>query len=40
MGFLVYVSVLLLNMKNTLHFIYILQLGGLITPCCENELEV
>jgi hypothetical protein len=40
MGFLVYVSVLFLNMKSTLHFIYILQLGGPITPCCENELEV
>jgi len=40
MDFLVYVSVMLLNMESTLYFVCTLQLGGPITACCENELQV
>jgi hypothetical protein len=40
MCFLVYVSVLFLNVQSTLYFVCNLQLGGPITACCENELQV
>jgi hypothetical protein len=40
MDFLVYVSLLFLNTESTLYFVCTLQLGGPITACCENELQV